>query len=246
MDEMTRFILQTHQVEKLNCAPEDIQNALKRRPDPNPYVVGHFEAMNYLISLVGSPDIPSRDPNMLFNLWRSEEALAWVKTLHAKITLPLSKCKDPRYEHEFTNVRQYECGVYRNVPVNLAFSPAPPPEIIPYLLWNWLLKVSNLHAEVKDNIDNPYGLSREQAEAMVTTSTDTVLFFANVQPFYYGSNRVGRLVENLIRLQWNLPWKAAPTGRDYDEFVKDIQQFGQNKMPQLMDKAREKMQANSV
>jgi hypothetical protein len=238
MDELIRFIYETHLVEKLNCPMEAITQALKRAPNPNPYVVGHFDAINYLMTLIDNPDVPAKAPDLLTNVYRSDEALFWVKEMHAKMTLPLAQASHlSQWEDELNRVKQYECGVLRNVPVALAFSMAPPPHLLPYILHNWLNQVGTLHAEVKDKVNNPYGLTREKAAELAKTSYNTLLLFANIQPFNYGSNRIGRLVENILRLNWRMPWKHVPINNEYERFVRDVQTFNTSELPKIVAQA---------
>lgn len=238
---MVRFIWMTHKIEKLTCEMEDIQAALKRTPDPNPYVIGHFDALNYLLSLVGNLDFPAKDPAILTNLYRSEEALFWLRKLHELLTLPLAKASaHQKYEEELVMVHQHECGVLRTTPATLAFSLAPPPELIAPTLHLWLVNLAQLHQEVKNELANPYGLTKAKSLQMAQSAHDTVLLFANLQPFTYASNRLGRLVENALRVNWLLPWKHAPNeGYEYECFIREVQNFNQTKMKPLLEKAKE-------
>lgn len=237
MDEMVRFILLTHQVEKLTVDMDDINQALKRTPNPNPYVAGHFDAINYLLSLVDSPDFPAKEPSLLTNVYRSDENLYWLRKLHLMISLPLAQvAHQSKWEDELSQVKKYECGVLRNQPAANAFAMAPQPDIIPHILHLWFVKIAYLHAEVKDELPNPYGITREKSFELAKEANDSLLLFANLQPFTYGSNRLGRLIENALRLKWHLPFKPVePT----ELFIKAVQQFGQAKMPPIIEKAKE-------
>lgn len=243
MPELILFIEQTHSCEKLKVKHEDISTLLKQGAKaikPNPYVVGHFDALNYLFTLVGEPHFPCKDVRLLTNQYKSEEALHWLRKLHELMAYPCAKmASTPEWEDEIRNCRQQDCGVYRIVPEALAFAYAPTPEQIPLILHLWLKDLTTLHEEVKNLLDNPYGISRNKTYDMHQACRDTNLLFCNLLPFSYGSNRLGRLVENLLRLNWQLPWSQVPGETQYQNYVRDIQDFQSKKLPKYLERIKE-------
>lgn len=242
VNDMLLFIEQTHTCEKLKVKREEIQTMMKlgaKAPKPNPYVMGHFDTLNYLFSLLGSPDFPCRDSRILTTYYKSEEALFWLRKMHETMSIPLAKAALMADWEDDIFVKSYQCGVLRNVPAMLAYSAAPLPEFIPKILHLWLIDMAQLHEKVKDNLENPYGISKETHFDMTKAAYNSNLLFCNLVPFIDGSNRLGRLVENLFRLNWRLKWKDVPIGKGYDEYIKDINSYQTDSMPKWLERTKE-------
>lgn len=239
-DEVSRFVLNTHVVEQLKVKNQDITDIYSGQ-SKNPYVYGMFDGLSYALKiLLGSPDFPCKDITLIQNSYRSYDALYWLRNLHSIITLPLAKASEQdELAIEFT-VNRASVGVYRTEELSLAFTLAPSPRLIPCLLHNWLLSISTFHDQIKDKVDNPYALSREDAHKMNTLSSESCLLMAALQPFDVASNRLGRLIENLLRLTWRLPWKTCPTNhqdREYKNWIQELTDFQRSKLPQLITNA---------
>lgn len=239
------FVHHTHSVENLKVTRADVEALYNPKTKPesqNPYVIGCFDALSWALkALLGSPDFPCKDTSLLTNLYRTNDALYWLREIHGRMSRPLAKASlDERWSNDIF-VEPHHCGIYRTSEMPLAFCMAPPPRLIEPLLHNWLLKVALFHEKIKDRVDNPYGLTAQEAAEMVAISDDTCLFFAATQPFLSGSNRLGRIVDNLLRISWNLPWRAVPAeinqDRPYQDWVKQLTQYQDNKVPQLIKAA---------
>jgi hypothetical protein len=241
--EVVRFVHYAHSVEKLKVERQDIDDIYAGK-GKNPFVIGMFDALNYgLRSLLCSPDFPCKDPSTLYNLYRSYDALHWLRELHTKMLLPVASAseKDESWPSEY-RITRAAVGTYRTTEEALAFCMAPPARLIPALLHNWLVSLSQFHEKVKDNVDNPYGISQDDAHRMSIIASDACLFFACTHPFPWANNRVGRLVENLLRLTWRLPWQEVPgygnnADREYVEWVHKLTRYQETKLPELIEAA---------
>jgi hypothetical protein len=241
IQDLSLFIFQTHDVEKVKVAPVEVQELIKqgtKHPKPNPYVVGHFEAINYIIKQGDTDDFPIKDSRLISSWYTSDEQLHWLRKIHSLMTFPIARNINPEWLEDTKKCAQHECGVYRDKRATLAFSYAPNHEDIPKILHVWFKQLIDIHERVKDNLDNPHGISQGDAKAMYEFTDQTGLLFPNLLAFGYGNNRLGRLVENLIRLKWHMRWKAAPSGV-YDDYVRDIQRFHVEQMPKYIEAIKE-------
>jgi hypothetical protein len=215
-NELINFIVQTHQLDHVPLSPAEVNATLKigrgltlsegDKPVTNPYAVGHFKAFTFMFqNLIGSVDFPCKSSQTLINQYHSDTSLWWLRELHTTIMYPVALWG--QQTGDMNAPKTYECGVYRCRPRQLAFTNAPEPEQIQPLLHLWLLDIATFHEEIKGKITNPYGLTRTEAEQLYHKPIEAQLFLSCLQPFEDGNNRIARLVENALRLQWGLPWK---------------------------------------
>lgn len=243
--DLIRFVYHTNVVEGLKVTRADVEEMYRPdRKDLNPFVVGMFDAINYGLRtlLTNNPDFPCKEVSLVTNLYRSHDALGWLRELHSRICSPLAKAAlTDRWAGEIA-VRAGDCGSYRSYDLPLAFTMAPPPHLVEPLLHNWLVDTAEFHDRVKDRVDSPYGLDAKTAGELVTRADGACLFLSNLQPFTYGNNRLGWLVANLFRLLWRLPWRDLPgygdnTDRDYKAWINEMTNFQSQEMPKLLKKA---------
>jgi hypothetical protein len=190
---------------------------------PNPYAQGHFDAFNFVFqTLVGSTDFPCKDSLLLTNEYNSDNALYWLRELHTLIMYPIaSQSTSLGIGLESTTIKPHECGTYRIYPKTLAFCQAPNPEQIKPLLHLWITDLTNYHESIKDKIGNLLSFSRDEADTLYRKTEEANLFLSCLQPFQDGNNRVARLVENALRLQWGIPWKNYPKS-EHNKFVQTL------------------------
>jgi hypothetical protein len=214
--ELLTYVVQTHDADRIQVTLREIQHTLAIRRGQvqgatNPHAVGHLEAFNFIFkSLVNSQDFPCKDVRLLKNRYDSDTSLWWLRELHTIMMYPVaSQAVTMGMSLRENTIQPGECGVYRVRPRNLAFAKAPDPEQIQPLLHAWLTDIATFNDEIKDKISNPYGLDRTEAEQLYQKSFDANLFLSCLQPFEDGNNRIARLIENALRLKWNMPWKPC-------------------------------------
>jgi fido (protein-threonine AMPylation protein) len=98
----------------------------------------------------------------------------------------------------------------------------PDPDNIRPLLASLFRSLCEFHQEMKDKIENPSLLEREDIKELAAKAYDANLRICCIKPFNDGSNRVARLVENLLRLNWGLRFKVI-TAQEKDRYLRDIQ-----------------------
>jgi len=229
-----QFILQTHLVEKIPCTISDIMGTAQKTKK-HPHALGHLLAFTYLTSLIDKQDFPVRDATQLNNKFRSEQAAFWIKETHIKMLAPI--LDDPTNEIDGNGVTRGRLGVYRTTPADNTLCQAPPPQLIPAIMRNWLLELGTIHNKIKTNLDNPYGISKETYNEMKTTTDDIPLFFTTVQPFLQANNRLGRLISQALKLAWRLKTEWNVTNQ-YDKFKENLGEYQANKLPTITQNAR--------
>jgi hypothetical protein len=220
------FIMATHSCDKIQLSQDDMKNTLSGKGKISPYIQGHRKALKFICTeLVGSSDFPAKSPQILINHYHSDNSLYWLKEIHSLILYPIATDNISSME----NIRISDCGNYRYKSKLMAFDMAPQPEDILPLLHLWLKEASELNDEVKDNIDNPYGITQEQSKKLVHFVNEITMFFSCLQPFEEGTNRVARIVENTFRLHWYMPWFTQHPGSSYDEYIRKFTNYQQNR-----------------
>lgn len=232
------FISQTHIIDRINCSINDITATYTGKTGKklvNPYAHGHLQAINYVLTqLVGKADFPARSPDYLTNRFKSELALTWLKQIHLLMLEPIAV--SILSEADENAPRRNQVGSWRIVPATNSFSYCPPPQLIPKIMHLWLLKLSQFHSSIKDLLNKPFGINRQLSLKIEETAYKANLFIATAQPFTSANNRLGRLVENALRLHWHLPWKVYQEGPLYDKFVEDMTE-AQSDLPALIKEA---------
>jgi hypothetical protein len=233
--EVIYFILQSHQLDHVPLTGEEITRTLKKEI-LNPYAEGHFKAVNYLLTqLVHSPDFPAKHPSNITNTFRTDEALFWLKELHSLCMQPVAlfgeKTSNPLI------LKRYEVGTWRTKPKALAFNYAPAPEQILPILQHWLVELATFHLDIKDRLHNPYGLTAAEGNKLHAILRELPMFISCLQPFEDASNRIARLLENTLRLHWNLPWQQPAVGRDHEMFVRELAKYQDQEFPAWLKKA---------
>ncbi len=232
------FIAGTHQVERLPCNTTDIESTYKGTAKlPNPYADGHLRAIHYMFTkLVGKQDFPVKEPKVLTNRYKSDAALTWLKELQTTMLIPL--VSHPMLADNPTTPQRQFLGIWRPLPTFNTFSVAPHPEIIPKLMHLWLLEIATLNTEVQPHLDLAYGITKEKAHQLEQTAYNASLFIACTQPFQDANNRLGRLVENTLRLHWHLNWKSCSKDLQHDQYVKDLVEYQKKQLPSYIHRIR--------
>lgn len=224
------YIVNTHDLDRISCPQAEV-NGTYTGKFCNPYVDGHLRAFNYIFTkLLDKDDFPCKSA-------KTPQSLSWLKEIHSIMLSPLLTTKYISIPDEDKPPRS-QIGTFRIEPATNVYSLAPDPKIIHKILYNWLEDVYGLHQRFKEKAKNPTGLTRKEADLLNLTAYNSLLMMSTVQPFAVANNRMGRLVENIFRLQWRLPFRVPSKGEVYDKFIKDLTAYQQNTLPQMVKKAQ--------
>jgi hypothetical protein len=173
------------------------------------------------------------DPN------KAEASLFWLKDLHKAMLTPVVNHAIATEQEDQNVVLIHQLGKYRTVDVPLSTRMAPHPELIKPILHTWLRDVAGVHNRLGLKARKVYGLTPQEARELADTAQRTKMLFSVVQPLSYANNRFGRLLENILRLQWRLPWKDL-SKNDYEKFIQQLGEFEIQQLPQIIQKAQSK------
>ena len=105
----------------------------------------------------------------------------------------------------------------------------PNPFNMPKLLHAWWADLVDFHNQMKKKIEMPHLLEDDDIRLLVEKAYDTNLKICCIKPFTDGSNRIARLTENLLRLNWGLPWKTIPSEDEHKlAYLDDIKKMQTN------------------
>ncbi len=227
--EIIQFTANTHIVEGIDTVTHQSVSNTAQRKEKNIYAHGHLAALSYAVhTLLPSPDYPARNPDFK-DIPQMESNIHWLKHLNSLTQSPLIADMNNHYVLS-------KIGIWRIDNASNTFTNAPNPFLIPYIMFNWLKRLTKIHNGVKNKLDNPYGLSQSEFIDMRNFAEEQPVFFSTVQPFKYDNNRFGRLIENVILLGWNLPLKPNPI-TTYEKFKESLEDYQQSNLQTIIKEA---------
>jgi hypothetical protein len=231
--ELYAYIIQTHKADHIDISLQHILYALGQikvekgqkalEGFEKAYCVGHFKAINYVVKLAGSVDFPVKDGSRIDNPYQSDQSIFWLREIHTLMMYTLADYGIKNGTGQLY-IQPGQCGVYRYTEKGNAFEMAPTPQQIPLILHHWLTDAQALDLEIKDKVDNPYGLTPAQSQRIFKMTNEMPMFFSCLQPFEDGNNRIGKLVENAFRLRWRLPWRIIHE-LEQDDYIKALMAY---------------------
>jgi len=207
---------------------KEIKHAISKT-EPNPFVEGHLRAINRILSLASKPKLI---PDQVDDVFDFDNKFQWIKKLHKDIMNPISEYGQMTLDESlihYTNV-----GNYRQIPKSIKTETEfqiitidmPDPIVIRKLLTEWAQDLCTFHNKMKRTIEiGRY--SSEEVELLLDKAYETNLKISCIKPFTDGSNLLGRLKENLIRLNWGLPWKIIAENKK-ETLLEDLRNMQKN------------------
>lgn len=238
-DQVYQFVAQTHAIEKIPVSVMDVMKTVSSN-DKNWYADGHLRAISYILNkLVDSTDFPARNPDIK-DTYDSEQTLHWLKNINYLMLAPIAQNPQDEYKlGEAVSIEKIELSklnCWRLSRADNLYSPTPHPQLLPYVMLNWLKKLISIHEPIKYHLDNPYGISKENFRKAREFINEQTLFFSSVQPFEYANNRTGRLIENTLRFAWRQQFNYQVL-LNYADFKEQIEDYQMNKLPEIIKDA---------
>lgn len=229
----------THSLERIDLKMAEIQNTYQGKMKiPNPYADGHFKALSFAYHhLIDKDYFPAKDQGTLTDKSKSDAALFWLKDLNKTLLHPLTNHPVMLSQEDANVVLAHQIGKYRQNEMALSNRMAPHPSLIPSLLHLWLRDFAGVHHRLNKKAATAFSLSPQEAKELSNFAHHTLLFFSSVQPFQSANNRTGRLLENILRLQWRLPWKPL-NKEEYEKFIAELENYQLKELPNLIAKAQ--------
>jgi len=221
-DQLIAFIYHTIRLDRVPMDRTTIERTIHSPEVENhdPYVAGQYKSI-MLISSIAEDDIFPK----VNNVFELDTKIPWVKRLHRNMMKPVAEFGALVLDGNLINHSQL--GQFRQS-VQRTESPfgtieAPSQFHIRDLLLEW---TNDIHEFEQKHLHIIRGvvIDNETAELFVEKAEEMSLRFAAIKPFEDGNNSAARLLENLIRLHWGLPWKIVPeqTREDYAEKLRDV------------------------
>lgn len=220
LNQLKHFVIQTNLLERLPMNITTIETALKEGKETgDPLATGQFSAVNMVLRDIAPRDDLIPQPEKLRGELDSHDHLKWMRDLHTAMMTPIylhgQKVLDPYAPPKHT------IGTYRSSRKVLGPRVMPSPITIKKTLHRWLLDLAKYNKDISLKLNNPRMLSKMDIHDIAMHAYHAGIQICCIKPFEDGSNRIGRLVENAIRLNWGLPWKTILIDKK-DEYLNDI------------------------
>jgi len=212
------YIYHTHRLDRIPMDRARIEKTLGKT-DSDPYVAGHLRAITLVLQLAEDETLLKECPNR----FQLEASIGWLKRLHRNIMRPIAELG--LQAEDATVIHPSDIGVFRSQEYihRSAFGnfQAPNPYDIPELLYKWNNRVVKVQNENLNTIQ--YGMySQEEGGELANQCKKLSLELFAIRPFEDGNSATSRLVENLLRLHWGLPWKIiAHKSEDADTYYEE-------------------------
>lgn len=220
-DTLRFFVENTNFLERIVISQNDISETLKRGQNDlanNPNIVGHLKAVNYVLTLAPDPKlIPP--VSFILNENQSHNQLQWLRQIHKHMMLSVAEHGEKTLDS--TCISRICVGTYRSRDKRLGKNIMPSPLRIRRLLHDWLKDLSGFVSLYEKKITYPALLTDNDLRILGEKAKSSHIDLCCIKPFEDGSNRAARLAENLLRLNWGLPWKIHMR-ENKDEYLKEI------------------------
>lgn len=230
--EIVSWIYQTHHLERIELSMQDVNQTLQTKTK-NPYADGHLKALGYVFNQLIDNFIPL--PIQCLTPDKSITYLYFLKEIHKKMMLPL--CMHPVFSDDPNIVIPSTVGQFRQSNASNTFCEAPTPNLIVPILHLWLKELADLHDRIGKRTTKPFQITAQEAKQLLDFSHNSVLLFSTVQPFQNANNKLGRIVELLLRAQWRFPHMPLHQ-KLYDDFIDELQDYQLKVLPQIIKAAK--------
>jgi len=218
-EEKINFILHSNSFERIVMKYEDIESQLLFPTKVKPAVKGQQRALDWIIELASNPDL--LPPASLITPANFDKKFNWFTYLHRNLLFDFAKEGE-----KLLNAIDYpsisELGFYRTDDKKVGDRLMPPPDQIKPLLAQAFKEFCAVHDKYKDNLSNPRMLELQDWKILERAARNLCLRICCIKPFNDGSNRIARLVENLVRLNTGLRFKIIT---DKNDFLKEVQEL---------------------
>jgi Fic family protein len=221
------FIVESTLIEREEINAGDVMKTF-RREALHPSAAGHFSAIRYAVDLAKKPDFPARHSAQWETVSKADTNLYWLRDLHKKLMTPSAEYGEAYLNPNY--IKRSDCGPFRLTErtmvgldkyQNIIPRPLPKPTDINKLMHHWLKTIGEFHLKISAVLRRPSTSDLKQIEDMAWKAH---LQLQCIHPWTDGTGRSARLVENLLRLRWGLPWKII-THKEAIWYVKQITDY---------------------
>ena len=218
------FVLESTLTEREDISPGEVISTFERRT-LHPSAAGHFSAIKYGIDLAKREDFPARHPVQWETIAKADTNTYWLRDIHKKLMIPSAEYGEIYMNPHF--IKRKDCGPYRLNERTLAGiddhqsivgRPLPRPTDISKLIHIWYKTIGQFHLQISAVLRRPSPADLRKIEEMAWKAH---LQLQCIHPWTDGTGRSARIIENILRLRWGLPWKPC----DHKEVVSYIAQI---------------------
>ncbi len=216
-DTLVNFIANSVKLERIQITTDVIRKTMMKKEgdiDADPHAVGHFKAINYALLLAKEDHI-------------FENVVEWLKRIHTNIMMPIAEHDIKTNNTHLWSFPKTQCGVLRGHDKAVGPTRMPNPARIPMLIDAWRKDLKEFDQANVTKITHPRLMTSEDIAELHRRAYQAGMDMACIKPFTDGSNRVSRVVENLIRLHFGLPWKIIEVEQK-DSYLDDLQKTQKN------------------
>ncbi len=205
---LSSFAYHSTRIERIPVPYQAIANTLSGSK-PHPYLQGQFSAINFVLEAAPNPDLipaSSRDAR------QSLDQLKFLRLIHINLFSVVAEQRDVIQDMSLPEPK--DLGQWRQGPLVAAGKEYPNPVLVPHLLHDWWTDLIGFHSLFRAKIETPGSIEEPDIQQLSQKAHEAHLKLYNIKPFDYGSNQVSRLLENLLRLNWGLPWRIFDSSDD--------------------------------
>lgn len=220
-DAFTAFAYHSTRIERIPISKADIDHTLAGSKI-NPYLEGQYKAANLILTLAPNENlIPETHPT---NWQETLEQITFLKKLHTNLFKTVADYGALSMNPDIISLKQV--GEWRDERKWIVDKEMPSPIMIPHLLHDWWTDLIDFHNQYRNKIELPHLLEDDDIKSLVNKAYESNLKLCCIKPFTDGSNRVARCTENLLRLNWGLPFKIIRHEDEYKlPYIDDIKKM---------------------
>lgn len=214
------FTYVTNRIERIPIPVDEVKGTLNKTCTPNPYIAGQLTCINLIKRLATNDDLIPREVSYADTL----DHLSFLKRIHLNMMKPIAV-----YQENIDEPNPYplaECGQWRYSRKFILQKEMPSPHDIHNHLFNWLSDLADFQNEKRHKIETVQAYDENDIEEIVAQCYEANLKLCCIKPFTDGSNRLARLTEQLLRLNFGLPWKVIRHDDSaYEPYIDDIREM---------------------
>lgn len=221
------FVYHTNRLERIPMNKSIIDETLAKK-DANPHVIGQMKSVSLIQMLATDPDLL---PESVASVFELDSKFPWIKRLHRNLMNAEAEYGIQTLDSSYINPT--DVGIYRQSEktvqahtsdMRAVFNiPMPSPIEVREHVLQWARDLCEFNNKFRPIVESSR-YDQDTAKALVNKAYEANLKWCCIKPFSDGSNRAGRLVENLLRFHWGLPMKIIKED-EKDKYLEDIRQM---------------------